>query len=208
MHASHHGFTLVEVLVALAVFSFIGMGCWQVSNQVLRAKSQIEERSARLRELQRGFWVLSRDIHQAVDRSARDGAGVREPAMTSMVPGQTLTFTRGGWMNPLGERRSHLQRVAYGIERDAGATSSLVRYYWDVPDRSNNAERHRQILITNVAHLEFQFLDHDGGVHFYWPPRMDGAGWIVPTGIRMRIHVAPYGEIEKSFSLRNDGSLP
>lgn len=208
MRTSQRGFTLAEVMVALAVFSVIGLGCWQVSDQLLRTKRQLDERSARLRELQRGLWIVSRDINQVVDRTARDSTGMREPALTSLVPGQALTLTRGGWTNPMGERRSHLQRVTYGLERDASGTTHLVRHYWTSPDRNRYTPQHRQILIQNVDYLEIQFLDDEGTVHFHWPLQASGRAGAIPAGIRLRFHAAPFGEMEKLFSLRGDGPEP
>lgn len=210
----HHnrGFTLAEVLVALAILSVIGLGCWQVGAQLLQTKSRMEERSARLREVQRGLWMLARDLNQIVDRTSRDPVGLREPAVTSLVPGQTLTLTRNSWSNPPGARRSQLQRVAYTLADDDRGGRRLVRRYWSSPDRSRLTPVHEQTLIDDVDYLEIQFIDMGGKVHFHWPLQVVGTydtpgkrGNGVPAGLRIRLGLPPYGEIDRLFSLRAEG---
>lgn len=203
------GFTLAEVLVALAILSVISLGCWQVTAQLLQTKSRVEERSSRLREVQRGLWIMARDISQIVNRTARDSSGMPEPAVTSLVPGQALMITRSGWTNPLGARRSQLQRVAYALENNDVGEHQLVRRFWTAPDRSRNTRNQEQILIKNIDYLEIQFIDHAGAVHFHWPLQAtDATGQSshgVPTGLRIRLGLPPYGEIDRLFSLRAEG---
>lgn len=205
----NRGFTLAEILVALTVLSIISLGCWQVTTQSLQTKKRVEERSARLREVQRGLWTVARDVNQIINRSARDPTGLREPAMTSLVPGQALTFTRNGWVNPLGVRRSQLQRVAYMIEADGAGGRQLVRRYWAAPDRSRYTHHREQVLIQNVDYLEIQFIDYSGTVHFHWPLEMVDVSNhkhnAIPAGLRIRLGLSPYGEIDRLFSLHQGG---
>jgi len=204
------GFTLLEVMVAIAIFAVIGLGCSQVLDRVITTKTQIEERSAQLRQLQRGVWLLARDIRSIVDRPVRNTIGEQEHAVTSLVAGYPLLLTRNGWANPLGEKRSTQQRVGYVVEPTEEGNNALVRYYWSVLDQAPNSEPRRQVLLENINYFEVQFIDTQGNQEFHWPPNTDTTNdtdiqptGTIPAGILIRMNVAPYGEIERLFSIRN-----
>ncbi|MYE52402.1 MAG: prepilin-type N-terminal cleavage/methylation domain-containing protein, partial [Gammaproteobacteria bacterium] len=54
------GFTLVEVLVALAVFAVVGLMSAQLMSRTLANHESLSERSARLAEVQRAMLILKR----------------------------------------------------------------------------------------------------------------------------------------------------
>lgn len=58
------GFTLIEVLVAIAIFASLSVAAYQVVNQVQRSNELSQARSARLQEIQRGFVYLDSDFKQ------------------------------------------------------------------------------------------------------------------------------------------------
>lgn len=208
------GFTLVEAVIAIAIFAVIGLGSWQILDRVIKAKQQVEIRSSKLRELQRGMWLLSRDIRSIVDRPVRSGYGEQLPAISSLIPGYLLSFTHGGWLNPLDEPRGSLQRVAFGLQADDQGNQSLVRYYWPHPDSAPNIEPARQIIFEGINYFEVQFIDDEGNTQFFWPP-FSGTGESnvspgnelqrpgLPMGILLRMEIPPFGEIERVFALQD-----
>lgn len=201
------GFTLLEVMIAIAIFSVIALGCWQVLDRVTTTKSHLEKQSAQLRELQRGLWLLARDIHSIVNRPIRNSIGEQEAAVTTLVTGYTLLLTRNGWPNPLGEKRSTLQRVGYQTELDKNGNNTLFRYYWPVLDQAPDTEPQQQVILENVDYFEVQFIDSQGNVSFHWPEKSNNenktSDHIIPAGIRIRLNVSHYGEIERTFAIRS-----
>ena len=91
-------------------------------------------RGERLGELQRAMQLMQRDVLEIAPRSVRDEMGDALPAMR-IGTDVALELTRSGWSNPLGQRRSELQRVAY-VARD----DTLYRYYWNVLDRAEDTQ--------------------------------------------------------------------
>ncbi|MGL5610665.1 MAG: GspJ family T2SS minor pseudopilin variant ExeJ, partial [Aeromonas veronii] len=67
----HAGFTLLEMLVAIAIFASLSMGAYQVLQGVLTSDEVAKRKEARLNELQLAFTLLERDITQMVPRSGR-----------------------------------------------------------------------------------------------------------------------------------------
>jgi general secretion pathway protein J len=69
------GFTLLELLVALAIFAVLATMAYAALNSVLTARKQVEAKSARLSALQTALMIMERDVEQAVPRGIRDEFG-------------------------------------------------------------------------------------------------------------------------------------
>ena len=65
------GFTLLEVLIAIAIFSLISMSSFSIFNTVLKSNESSKVRTDRVNELQRGFLLIERDLLQIAERSIR-----------------------------------------------------------------------------------------------------------------------------------------
>src|ERR1700728_4872886 len=87
-----------------------------------------------------------------------------------------ITFTRGGWTNPVGLQRSELQRVSYTIENNA-----LVRYYSPVLDATEAVVPVRHQLIDHVKNFSLRFMDAGHNWQNGWPPISTGAGALTTT---------------------------
>jgi general secretion pathway protein J len=192
------GFTLVEILVAIAIFAVLGIASSRLLDQVLRADEASKARGQRLGELQRAMGILERDALQVVARPVRDELGEPLPAVSGGVRGM-LEFTRAGWRNPTGAERAELQRVAYMLEG-----KQLLRFYWPVLDRAEGSEPVRQVLLDEVEQAEVEFVAADGETRQFWPQEDGSAaspGAALPRAVRLRLVVAPWGEIERLFAL-------
>lgn len=159
------GFTLLELLVALAIFALMAAMAYGGLNTVLDVQQGAEQRTQRLTQLQTSILWLGRDIEESADRSVRDGYAEVLPAMQGQAIGQyQLELTRAGWQNPSGRARSHLQRVAYGL-----VDGELVRSYWQVLDRAQDSQPVETVLLQDVERMELRFLDHQQQWHESWP---------------------------------------
>ncbi len=65
------GLTLVEVLVALALFSLIGLAGFTMLDNILRVQSGTEGRLERLGQIDRALVVFSRDLQQSDSSSLK-----------------------------------------------------------------------------------------------------------------------------------------
>ena len=196
MHRAR-GFTLLEMLVALAVFAVLGLMSSQMVNRVLDVHKIAIARGERLGELQRGMQMMQRDVLEVAPRSVRDEMGDALPKLR-IGTDLALELTRNGWRNPLGQRRSELQRVAY-VARD----DILYRYYWNVLDRAEDTKPVIQELLHDVSSVEVSAIDAGGNEHAFWPIAGDGDSdpSTKLAAIQVRITVAPFGEITRLWDV-------
>ncbi len=194
------GFTLLEVLIALAIFAAISVMAYGGLNFVIKMRDRVGERSEQLAELQKALTIMSRDITQAVRRGIRDEFGDTVPALVagSGGYGRIMALTRAGWPNPTGRPRSFLQRVAYGIDDD-----QLIRYSWPVLDRPQGMEPQKGVLLTGVKAFKVRFLDLNGQWHRQWPPlsARNGPKDLMPKGIEVTLETQVWGEITRLFPI-------
>ncbi len=188
------GFTLIEMLVALAIFAVVGGISATLMSQVLANEATMGVRSERLGEMQRAMLILKRDLMQITNRPIRDMLG--EPMPSVMIGNDgMIEFSRLGWRNPLDARRAEVQRVAYRLQ-----DGNLLRAYWNVLDRSQDSEPRTQRLLKEVRQVEFLALDVEGDEHSFWPlrPGAEGdEGSPALAAIFMRLECAPFGVVER-----------
>lgn len=161
-------FTLIEVLVALAVFAVLSALAYGALSQTLDSVEFLSERMNRLQAIQRTVRLLSEDLQQLSPRPIRDelGDGIGPALDTDFQSGFALELTHGGWSNPIVLARSTQQRSAYRIEDD-----TLIRYHWNVLDRTLSNEPLAVTLLDGVESIAFRFMLADGEWIEQWPPQ-------------------------------------
>lgn len=190
------GFTLIEMLVALAVFAVIGLMSNQLLMQIIDMGELTEARGGRFVEAQRAIEIIRRDVQQLAHRGVRDELGDSRPGFEIDEFGLP-EFTRRGWANPLGHNRSGLQRVAY-----ASVEGALFRLYWPVLDRAPDSLPMRQLLLNDIVDLEVLAVDANGVEHRYWPPAGDAnAQEHRLAAVIVRMTLPPYGDIERLWTV-------
>ena len=161
------GFTLLEIMIAVFVTGMLATGVWQVMNNLIAARDGVDRVSGEFERVRRTVMLLERDLFQAVERSIRDEFGDEQPSLYSRGRDAELELTRLGWRNPLGERRSEMQRVAWHYDE---AEERLVRRYWQVLDRAQDSEPREQELLDQVTAVNVRFLNQENAWVDDWPP--------------------------------------
>lgn len=192
--ANATGFTLIELVVALAIFALLSVMAYSGLRLVLDARERTAQQAERLATLQLAFTVIGRDLEQAVNRPVRDEFGDRAVAMNGT--GTQIEFTRAGWRNPAGLRRSELQRVAYILE---GAT--LRRLSWSSLDRVQSSAPFATTLLEGVQEVEIRFLDTQEQWLTFWPAPEAGtpAASALPRAVEISVETEHWGRITRLF---------
>ncbi len=190
-------FTLIEVLVSLAIFSIMAALAYGALGQTLDSAELLNDRMDRLQAIQRTMRLLSEDLQQLSPRPIRDelGDGFAPALDTDFQSGFALELTHGGWSNPIVLPRSTLQRSAYRIEED-----ELIRYHWTVLDRTLANEPVSVALLDGVDSILFRFLQTNGEWTEQWPPSNrpgDLGRRLRPRAVEIILTLAAEGNISR-----------
>lgn len=162
-----HGFTLIEVLVAMAIFGVLTILAYMALAQTLASAEMLTERMDRLQAIQRTMRYLGNDLSSASPRPVRDelGTSYMPAVMVSPANNFALAVTHGGWTNPAGLPRSTQQRSIYRLE-----DGKLFRIYYNVLDATYSNDALSTEILDGVESLEFRLLLDNGQTTNQWPP--------------------------------------
>lgn len=154
-----NGFTLIEIIIAMAIFAVIMVIVMSSLNMVMRAQERVSARAKRLADVQMAMVVLTHDLTQIVPRPVRDNNGeLIKAVLVDKSKLIRLEFTSGGVINPNAMyQKSSLQRVGYGLEGDA-----LVRFGWPVLDRTANTTMGKRRILDGVTDFKIEYVNERG----------------------------------------------
>jgi general secretion pathway protein J len=193
--SSQKGFTLLEVLVSIAIFAVIGLGANQMLRTMIDTHDRTKLKIETMNEMTRVFAALERDFGQAVPRYIRDEFGDPIPSLLVAQGAYAVELTRTGWSNPINLPRSNLQRVAYGVNQD----EQLVRSFWLVLDRAEESEPVEQILLPGVQDFRISLLTQDGQTTNVWPDGNFEEAF--PSTVEIFLETEALGELRKVYNL-------
>lgn len=180
------GFTLIEILIALAIFAVLAVVSAVGLHSLIKTHEKLQSHDAELRELFTAVTLIRRDVSQLVQREVADTSGSRLPAL--LVPNRfSFEFTRLGYVNPEATlKRSTLQRVAYVFDK-----SSLYRLTWPVIDRAPKTSADKRIILTNISYFRLNFVDDKGLQTEAWADN-----YHLPRAIILNITFEKLGEMQ------------
>ena len=198
LRAGSRGFTLLEVLIAIAIFVIVGAMAMGGYNELVTQSQILEENNARSRAVQSAVQRMVQDFSTLEPRPVREPLGESyQPALRSDARSQLLAeLTHSGWSNPAGLPRSTLQRVAYRIDEEG----RLRRDHWYVLDRTLGGEPVSRVLVDRVEGLTFRIMDNNGRWHEQWPPlgySAPDAQRIRPIAVEITLELEDWGEIKR-----------
>ncbi|MCW9057533.1 MAG: type II secretion system minor pseudopilin GspJ [Gammaproteobacteria bacterium] len=195
----NRGFTLLELLVALAIFAVLATTTYGGLLNILGQRAAVEQQAERLQALQLTYRLLGRELAQISTRGIRDIHGDPQPALQLGGQQPGLEFTHGGWLNPAERPRAVLQRVRYVLDQDR-----LLRFSWQVLDRAQDSEPVEQRLLEEVRELRVRLLDENNEWHEQWPPEALLPGQPLPAAPRAAeviLELDDLGELRWLFRL-------
>ncbi len=206
MRARQAGFTLIELMAAIAIFAVMATMAYGGLSAILETREGVTAALERSKTLQMTIWRIRNDLEQIVMRPVRDSFGDPQPAILG-TPETGLAVTHNGWRNPLNLPRSSLQRTRYRLDED----NNLIREHWRVLDRAQDSVPVERMLIEDVESLEWRYLNDQRQWQDRWPANArgfgvpaelgEGAGRTseAPLAIELRLTTPAWGELRLLF---------
>ena len=192
------GFTLLEVLVAVAIFVIVGVLALTGYNELSMQSGRVETSAARIRAVQSAFTHLNQDFATLEPRP------VRQPIGEGLVPAlqandkqvdELVELTRSGWSNPAGVPRPTLQRVAYRL-----VDNKLRRDYWVSLDHVSTEDPVSSVMLDRVKSVKLRFLASNRQWQDQWPPLGYSAPDLMsvrPLAVEVTLELEDWGKIAR-----------
>jgi general secretion pathway protein J len=149
------GFTLLEILVALAVFAILATITSTAMYHAFTTRTRVTTQADHMNELQLAISLIQQDTLQIVDRSVRGNNLHQFPPFTGLS--HYVEFTRGGFVNPENQsQNSSLKRIAFRCQDD-----KLIRRSRDMIDSPNRSHYQDKVLLTHLKKCHLSYLAHN-----------------------------------------------
>ena len=173
-----NGFTLLEVLVAISIFSFIALGGFRLLSTTAELTEAGQLASTNSVSYKKAVQVISSDLRSSINRPLQ--ASIADnPDQAAFLTHRNfmLEFSRGAYGPSVGAARSNAVRVRYFL-RDTQQTDSqspepaagfdLIRQLSPMDGQLQGVGR-EQLLLQNVEMATMRFMDKNGAWHSQWP---------------------------------------
>lgn len=197
------GFTLLELLVALAIFGIVSALALGGLNAVVRQEAIATGQLQRLHQVQRAVRIMASDFAQLNPRRVRDALGSCEvPLLAPCDISYPVCLSHDGWANPFARfPRGTLQRTQYRLE-----DGRLLREYWRVMDRTLVNEPRSEVLLDQVEAFELGFAPRVPQPNqpwvSQWPPLQqqgnEGCESVeLPRAVHIHLRLGDWGDIDR-----------
>ena len=163
------GFTLIEMLVALAVFAVLALAGYRSLSSLFTTREALAGETARLRDTALFFARIESDFAALLPREIRNADNLKEPSLrlAPVAAGRDeaqLKFSRSGFAAAGGMQEAP-QRVGYRLHE--GTVELLL---WNAIDIAPRAAFQRYPALTGIREMRWRALDERGNWRADWPP--------------------------------------
>ncbi|NYZ63905.1 type II secretion system minor pseudopilin GspJ [Luteimonas deserti] len=192
--ASAGGFTLIEVLVSLAVFALLAAAAVGVLAWTADQQQALRARMERAAELQRAYALLKSDLGQAALRRTRGSDGAAGLSAFAAAPPDDPSrplfgFVRHGWENPDQAPRASLQYVEYRVAEGRLERSSR-------PALDGARASAPQVMLDGVQTVRASY--YSGG---FWSDGWGGGLDTLPQAVALDFELRDFGHVRGVFLL-------
>ena len=185
------GMTLLEILIALVIFTIIAAAGYTGLQQGIAVQQQLQQQQEFWRRLDAVMMMIEQDLDQVRDLPPRvplwDAVSFRGFSNNNSESlGELLKFTRGGHQSILAENVSPYQRLAYRL-RDG----VLYRVTWAGLNLPENVQGVESVLIAGIENVQLRFLQENRRWLDRWPIRFTAENSAsVPRAVELTLSMA------------------
>jgi general secretion pathway protein J len=200
MYKKQRAFTLLEIVIAIAIFSLLALGANSLLSTVTRSSEISAQRESQFEQLQRAMLIMERDFLQIQARIPRT-QGIENNLV--ILGGEFefesdaygVGFVRSGWRNPqLRLKRSSLQNVAYRLQENR-----LERLHTNYVDAVLGTEPYIRVLLNDVSDFEVEVL-REVKTELKWSDTVPDVD--LPFAIAITITTDTFGVIRREFLVK------
>jgi general secretion pathway protein J len=203
------GFTLIEMLLAVIIFAFVGVASVAMLDTVAKSDEASRQSIERMEKMQRALMLFERDIWQITPRQIRVNG--EAPSKVTLAGAANfiesdddgISFSHAGWTNPgMVLPRSEVQLVGYRLREQ-----KFERLFYLYPDAVSGEEPIVQTLLTGVDELKFRYMtepSEEQQSELQWLESWDKAKW--PRAVKVTLTSPELGSIERIFMLPQNGA--
>lgn len=197
------GFTLVELLVAIAIFAVLSALGWKVFDYLIKVKERNAQHEQKLANLQQAYQQILKDSIQIVPLTSNVNGEV-EPAL--VLQNERFVFSKIGVTDPLLQGIPAEERVQYQYQAD---TQRLNRLRLRGLNAATQIQPESSVLLENVEQFQVRVLNPNELMT--WPEFAEQQDDLVqkkklPKGIKINLTVNGVA-YEWIFSLLNTDYL-
>ncbi|MFZ0022653.1 type II secretion system minor pseudopilin GspJ [Acinetobacter sp.] len=197
------GFTLVELMVAIAIFAVLSALGWKVFDYIVKTKDQNVIHEQRLGQLQQTYQQILRDTLQAVPLTANINGDIQSALV---LQNGRFNFSKTGVTDPLEEGISPDERIEYQYRADE---LKLYRLKYRNLNQTGRDQPESSVLLSEVE--QFQIVVLNPNELTQWPDTSADLNQLehkqrLPKGIKINLTVNGVS-YEWMFSLLNTDFL-
>ncbi len=196
LRSAEHGFTLIEMLVALSIFALLSAAGVLLLRSSLTTQAAVSAHLAADSGITRLSALLSSDLGTARPRATRDGNGALRPALAG--DGTSISFVTAAEEDGAHGDASRLTRVRYALQDGA-----VMRWGTAALDGGDAGQSAR--LLPGASALHWRYREANGAWLAQWPgddPRR------LPVAVELTVERRAAAPILLRFLVGPDGLTP
>ncbi|MFB6259459.1 MAG: type II secretion system minor pseudopilin GspJ [Thiohalorhabdaceae bacterium] len=195
------GMTLLELLVAMALFALLATASYTALQQGITTQDRLQETRVFWRRLESVFSLIERDLIQARNRAPRKPGRREARAFQAGVAGsggageELFRFTRGGHTSFREGPVSPYLRIAYRFRE-----GKLQRVTWPRLDAPAGAQPREATLLSDLSETEVRFFHPEENRWVErWPPLATEQAAPLPVAVELTLEFEDHGRYKRLF---------
>ncbi|HQT27278.1 MAG TPA: type II secretion system minor pseudopilin GspJ [Burkholderiales bacterium] len=185
------GFTLVEILIAIAILALISAMAFRGLSSVIETRRHVAEENRKWHDLSLFFSRFGEDLSRPIHRPATDASGMTLPEFEGKPEysgplDANILFTR------MGSEGESDERVGYRFNQ--GKIEELV---WAHVDQAPGTKPDVYPLLSRIRSFELRYL----AVNNTWVPYWPLPGQVQPKAVEASVTLESGEKIVRIFSL-------